>query len=165
MSQQQKLKGVIVGKSKKERRNVRRILLLVVLVVVVVLSCGFALKRYAYVESCTNNPRDPLYKEAAAVMDAQKTNELLKVVEKIQKVQAHESDANCLYPIAKYYVNTQNSKKAEEYYAKIEKVYKQGSEFNPIYHQYGDKNISNLRIRLDLLKNSGGNGESSTVFL
>lgn len=112
---------------------------------------------------CSGRSEDSILYDAADALDSSKPKNFKKlagVVDKIKKIDNHENDPNCLYPIIRHHVATADRENAKAYYARLEKVYDADRGFDKVYRM----DIETVKSMVDHLDTVIKELEANTIY-
>lgn len=137
--------GTVTGTDKKPIFSWRK-LLLILLALALFASSAFVYYRRdeLFNNQCQGTREGKIYDEAQYAMGQLFQNDLILFVKKVKKQKNFESDASCLYPVVVFYIRSGDGKKAEEYYMKMQKSYKDDVGFAKAYGLQGRKTIREM---------------------
>ncbi|MFO0970952.1 MAG: hypothetical protein U0520_01225 [Candidatus Saccharimonadales bacterium] len=160
--------GRVTGTGKKPIFSWRK-LLLILLALALLASSAFVYYRRdeLFNNQCQGTREGKIYDEAQYAMGQLFQDDLKLLVEKVKKQKNFESDASCLYPMVVFYIRSGDGRKAEEYYMKMQKSYKDDVGFAKAYGLQGRKTIREMGpaiVNLITEENSSELPKIQTVF-
>ncbi len=137
--------GTVVGTGKKPFFSWKKILLVLLVLVIALSGSTIYFRRdELFNNQCKGTNQGKIYDEAQYSMGQLFQDNLKLFVEKVKKQKNFESDASCLYPMVVFYIRSGDGKKAEEYYMKMQKSYKDDVGFAKAYGLQGRKTIREM---------------------
>lgn len=93
-----------------------------------------------------------LNRQAATVLAPERLEQLDPIVDKIVKIPGYEKDANCLYIVLAFYINSSNASNSQRYLSKLERVYNPKVGYDPALEAAQAKTPAELQPTVDFLQ-------------
>jgi hypothetical protein len=144
--------NVPVGKRKKTKLN-RKALLLVGASILLVVSGGSVVYWYKTKNAGKGACSADLLERAKPYINPYSVDndKLLPIVEEIEALENYDKDPDCLYINLLYRVNTSNASRSAELLNKLEQIYSETQQYDPIINETALK-LEDFKSRVEFLK-------------
>ncbi len=112
---------------------------------------------------CDVDDEKGLASRAAFVLNKESGDELKNIVEEIQKKEGYTADPNCMYPVAKYYINVGDEKNAQQSIDQLKSAASQGKDKAPEYKYYS-RSIEELETQQKKSNEINDKIQENTIF-
>lgn len=136
----------------KTSRNKKIILIGLVLVLLMSTAVGYwrydSIKKNSISSYCNGKQDNPLYAEAAGLIDPAKVTQLGSLVKRIEGYQGYQKELNCLIPVVYYYVYAGDEAKAKSNFELLKPLYTNRSKVADVY-KVRPISLEDIKINVD----------------